>query len=59
MIRAEALLLGVLIAIWRTQVSYSMFRPTILAKRAVARLGLFGLLVICLATIGSDDLHMV
>lgn len=59
MIRAEALLLGVLIAIWRTQVSYSMFRPAILAKSTVARLGLFGLLVICLATIGSDDLHMV
>ena len=59
MIRAEALLLGVLIAIWRTQASYPMFRPIALVNSTIARLGLFSLLIICLATVGSDDLHMV
>ena len=55
-LRTDALLLGVLIAIWSAHPSYKLFEPTGLARNALMRFAMLGLLLVLLAALGSDQL---
>lgn len=58
LLRTDALFLGVLIAIWSRQATYRLFEPRFLNNRLAAILT-FGILLVALATVGSDDLTIV
>jgi peptidoglycan/LPS O-acetylase OafA/YrhL len=58
-VRSDAILLGVLIAIWSTHPTYRVFEPVFLKNRSLVGLILFAGLVILLAAAGSVALHIV
>lgn len=58
-IRSDALLLGVLIAIWSHRATYRLFEPTGLKNRPLLQVGIFGGFVFLLAAAGSQKLHLV
>jgi peptidoglycan/LPS O-acetylase OafA/YrhL len=58
-IRSDALLLGVLIAIWSRHPTYRLFEPTGLRSHSGARLIVCGGLVAALAAAGSENLNLV
>jgi peptidoglycan/LPS O-acetylase OafA/YrhL len=58
-IRSDALLLGVLIAIWSRSASYRLFEPTALKERPLLGTGIFAFFVFLLAAAGSLKLHLV
>ncbi len=58
-LRSDAILLGVLIAIWSTHPTYRLFEPVFLKNRPLVGLNLFAGLVILLAAAGSVALHIV
>jgi peptidoglycan/LPS O-acetylase OafA/YrhL len=58
-LRSDALLLGVLIAIWGNHSTYRMFEPVGLLTRPIARLIVLTFLVFSLAAAGSQSLHIV
>lgn len=56
--RTDALILGVLVALWTRHPSYALFKPIILSRwrsGTVLMLSLF----ICLGALGSEELHIV
>lgn len=57
MLRTDALLLGVVIALWTQRKSYQLFDPVFL-KTPVLRVLVLGLLLGALTTIGSDHLQI-
>jgi peptidoglycan/LPS O-acetylase OafA/YrhL len=57
--RSDGLLLGVLLAIWSQRPSYRLFEPTALKERPALRILVLAILLIALAAIGSDHLHIV
>jgi peptidoglycan/LPS O-acetylase OafA/YrhL len=59
MMKSDAILLGVLIAIWSTHPTYRLFEPVFLKQRPVVGLTLFAGLIVLLAATGSDFLHIV
>jgi peptidoglycan/LPS O-acetylase OafA/YrhL len=59
MMKSDAILLGVLIAIWSTHPTYRLFEPVFLKRRPVVGFMLFAGLVLLLAATGSDFLHIV
>ena len=58
-IRSDALLLGVLIAIWSRTPTYRLFDPAALKGRPLLGAGIFGFFVFLLAAAGSLKLHLV
>ncbi|HSB94966.1 MAG TPA: acyltransferase [Spongiibacteraceae bacterium] len=58
LLRADALLWGVLLAIWAGQPSYLVFEPTVFRHR-LARWGLSGLLLICLGGLAANGSHVI
>jgi len=58
-VRTDAILLGVLIAIWSAHPTYSLFEPVFLKRRPAAGLMLFAGLVFLLAASGALFLHIV
>jgi peptidoglycan/LPS O-acetylase OafA/YrhL len=58
-IRSDALLLGVLIAIWSRTPTYRLFDPAALKERPLLGVGIFGFFVFLLAAAGSLKLHLV
>jgi len=58
-IRSDALLLGVLIAIWSRRPTYRLFEPTALARHPALRLFILAFLLVALAAVGSERLHIV
>lgn len=58
MFRTDALALGILIALWSTHPSYKLFRPAFLARGCWGPI-LLSALLICLAALGADQLHIV
>jgi peptidoglycan/LPS O-acetylase OafA/YrhL len=58
-IRSDGLLLGVLIAIWSQRPAYRLFEPTALLSHRALRLILLAILLVALAAVGSDHLHIV
>jgi peptidoglycan/LPS O-acetylase OafA/YrhL len=58
-LRSDALLLGVLIAIWSNHPTYRLYEPVGLKARPLAGLVVLALLTLCLAIIGSPFLHFV
>jgi peptidoglycan/LPS O-acetylase OafA/YrhL len=58
-LRSDALLLGVLIAIWSRHPTYRLFEPIILKGRPLAGLAVLTVLLICLAAMGSTELNLV
>ena len=58
-LRSDALMFGVLIAIWSRHRTYALFKPAILKSRPLFGLAIFALLVLCLAGVGSTELHLV
>jgi peptidoglycan/LPS O-acetylase OafA/YrhL len=58
-IRSDALLLGVLIAIWSRTPTYRLFDPSALKGRPLLGMGIFGFFVFLLAAAGSLKLHLV
>jgi peptidoglycan/LPS O-acetylase OafA/YrhL len=58
-IRSDALLFGVLLAIWSRHHSYRLFEPVVLRSRPILGLAVAAFLVICLAAVGSTELHIV
>jgi len=57
--RSDGLLLGVLIAIWSGRPTYRLFEPTVLTKHPALCVFVLSLLLVALAAIGSDHLHIV
>lgn len=57
--RSDALLLGVLIAIWSRKPTYALYEPTFLRQNPGAGLFLLGFLLVALAAVGSDRLHII
>ena len=58
-LRSDALMLGVLIAIWSRHPTWRLFEPVGLRSRPIAGLAILAFLVLCLAVVGSRDLHLV
>jgi peptidoglycan/LPS O-acetylase OafA/YrhL len=58
-VRSDALCLGVLIAIWSRHPSYRLVEPTGLRGFPLARLAILAILLVCLASFGSPNLHLV
>jgi peptidoglycan/LPS O-acetylase OafA/YrhL len=58
MFRSDALLLGVLIALWSTNPTYKVFEPKFLKGRPLAGVGVFVALVFLLGVAGSLVLHL-
>jgi peptidoglycan/LPS O-acetylase OafA/YrhL len=58
-IRSDALLLGVLIAIWSRSPTYRLFEPVGLKARPLLGTAIFGFFVFLLAAAGSLKLHLV
>jgi peptidoglycan/LPS O-acetylase OafA/YrhL len=58
-IRSDALLLGVLIAIWSQHPTFRLFEPTGLARQPALRVFILAFLLVALGAIGSDRLHIV
>jgi peptidoglycan/LPS O-acetylase OafA/YrhL len=58
-IRSDALLLGVLIAIWSRHPTYRLFEPSGLRARRWGRVIILGGLVVLLAAAGSENLNLV
>lgn len=58
-IKSDAILLGVLIAIWSNHPTYRLFEPVFLKNRPLAGLLLFAGLVVLLGAAGSGTLHIV
>lgn len=56
--RTDALALGILLALWARHSSYALFKPLFLAHWRLGTL-LMGVLFVCMATLGSDQLHIV
>lgn len=59
MVKSDAILLGVLIALWSTHPTYRLFEPAFLGLRPVAGLILFAGLVLLLAAAGAIFRHIV
>jgi peptidoglycan/LPS O-acetylase OafA/YrhL len=57
--RSDALLLGVLIALWSAQPTYKLFGPVFLKGRPIAGFMVFAALVFLLGVAGSASLHLV
>ena len=53
-VRTDAILLGVLLAMWSRQVSYKLIEPRGLAKNWLARLLVISVLLCCIAALGAD-----
>ncbi len=58
-VRSDAILLGVLIAIWSTHPTYRLFEPVFLKRRPLVGAMLFAGLVVLLAAAGAVFLHIV
>ncbi len=58
-IRSDALLLGVLIAIWSRSATYRLFEPNALKNRPLLGAGIFGFFIFLLAAAGSLKLNLV
>ncbi len=58
-LKSDAILLGVLIAIWSSHPTYRLFEPVFLEKRPLAGMMLLAGLVLLLGAAGSDTLHIV
>jgi peptidoglycan/LPS O-acetylase OafA/YrhL len=56
--RSDALLLGVLIALWSTHPTYKLFEPVFLKGRPIAGVAVFIALIALLAVAGSTSLHL-
>lgn len=56
--RTDALALGVLLALWSRHQSYLLLKPLFLAHWRLGTL-LMGVLFVCMAALGSDQLHIV
>jgi peptidoglycan/LPS O-acetylase OafA/YrhL len=59
MLRSDALMLGVLLAVWSRTPSYRLFEPTGLKGRAPIGLAILVLLTLFLAVVGSPELTIV
>ncbi len=59
LLRSDALMLGVLLALWSRTPSYRLFEPTGLKGRASVGLAVLALLIFCLAVVGSPQLTIV
>jgi peptidoglycan/LPS O-acetylase OafA/YrhL len=59
MLRSDALMFGVLIAIWSQDPTYRLFEPTGLKQRPVAGLAILAFFVLSLAAVGSPYLTLV
>ena len=59
LLRSDALMFGVLIAIWSTHATYRLFEPVGLNGRPVIGLALFAGLGLCLAAMGGPGLILV
>jgi peptidoglycan/LPS O-acetylase OafA/YrhL len=57
--RSDALLFGVLIAIWSHRETYRLVEPLALLRRPLLKSAIFCALLLCLAAIGSQELHLV
>lgn len=58
-LRSDALMFGVLIAIWSHHPTYRLFEPTSLKSRPFVGLAILAVLVLFLAAAGSTQLHLV
>ena len=56
--RTDALALGVLLALWSRHESYQLLKPVFLAHWRLGSL-LMAVLFVCMAALGSDQLHIV
>lgn len=56
--RTDALALGVLLALWTRHESYQLFKPLFLAHWRLGTM-LMGGVFVCMAALGSDQLHIV
>jgi peptidoglycan/LPS O-acetylase OafA/YrhL len=59
MLRSDALMFGVLIAMWSRHPTYRLFEPVGLKGRPVAVIAIFFLFVLCLAAMGAPGLNLV
>ena len=59
MLRSDALMMGVLLAIWSRTPSYRLFEPTALKGRPLAGLALLAFLTVSLAAVGGPGLTVV
>jgi peptidoglycan/LPS O-acetylase OafA/YrhL len=59
MLRSDALMMGVLLAIWSRSPTYRLFEPTGLKGRALAGLALLVFLTVSLAAVGGPGLTIV
>jgi peptidoglycan/LPS O-acetylase OafA/YrhL len=59
MLRSDALMMGVLLAIWSRTPTYRLFEPVALRGRPLAGLALLGFFTLCLAAVGSPKLTIV
>ncbi len=59
MLRTDALLLGVLLAIWSSDATYRLCEPLVLKRSGLARWAVLIMLLAGIAALGSDDLHIV
>ncbi|CAH0992280.1 O-acetyltransferase OatA [Sinobacterium norvegicum] len=58
LLRTDALLLGVLIAMWKPSKTYPLFAPTFLEKNS-AKAVFLSFLILALAVVGSESLNMI
>ena len=58
-LRSDAIMFGVLIAIWSRHPSWRLFEPAALKSHPAAGLAILAFLVLCLAVMGSNQLHLV
>jgi peptidoglycan/LPS O-acetylase OafA/YrhL len=58
-LRSDALMFGVLIAIWSRHPTYRLFEPVGLKSRPFVGLAILAFLVLSLAAVGSTELHFV
>ena len=58
-LRSDAIMFGVLIALWSAHPSYRLFEPAGLRTRRFAGFAVFAFFVFCLAVVGSPVLHIV
>jgi peptidoglycan/LPS O-acetylase OafA/YrhL len=58
-LRSDALMLGVLIALWSAHPTYRLFEPSGLRARPIVGFLVFGMLIFLLAAISSASFHIV
>jgi peptidoglycan/LPS O-acetylase OafA/YrhL len=58
-LRSDAILLGVLIAIWCRHPTYRLFEPVLLHRLPLLGTAVCAMLVFCLAAVGSRELHLI